>query len=129
MSVSNALEGAVAGLQVVSSTGQPGEDANIYVRGIGSLSASNAALIVVDGVPFNGRLSDINPNDIESITVSKDAVSNSLYGSRIMSVLIIPNGAKVKNTIIRRIRVSLSSLKRPKETSQEVRLTGFTPSC
>lgn len=129
MSVSNALEGAVAGLQVVSSTGQPGEDANIYVRGIGSLSAGNAALIVVDGVPFNGRLSDINPNDIESITVSKDAVSNSLYGSRIMSVLIIPNGAKVKNTIIRRIRVSLSSLKRPKETSQEVRLTGFTPSC
>lgn len=82
VSVSNALEGAVAGLQVVSSTGQPGEDANIYVRGIGSLSASNAALIVVDGVPFNGRLSDINPNDIESITVSKDAVSNSLYGSR-----------------------------------------------
>ena len=129
MSVSNALERAVAGLQVVSSTGQPGEDANIYVRGIGSLSAGNAALIVVDGVPFNGRLSDINPNDIESITVSKDAVSNSLYGSRIMSVLIIPNGAKVKNTIIRRIRVSLSSLKRPKETSQEVWLTGFTPSC
>lgn len=81
-SVTNALEGAVAGLQVISSTGQPGTDANIYVRGIGSLSASNAALIVVDGVPFNGKLSDINPNDIESITVSKDAVSNSLYGSR-----------------------------------------------
>lgn len=81
-SVSNALEGAVAGLQVVSSTGQPGTDASIYVRGIGSLSASNTALIVVDGVPFNGRLSDINPTDIESITVSKDAVSNSLYGSR-----------------------------------------------
>ena len=81
-SVSSALEGAVAGLQIVSSSGQPGEDAKIMVRGVGSLSASNDALIVVDGVPFNGKLSDINPADIASINVSKDAVSNSLYGSR-----------------------------------------------
>lgn len=81
-SVSNALEGAVAGLQIVNASGQPGEDANIVVRGIGSLSASNNALIVVDGVPFNGKISDINPADIASISVSKDAVSNSLYGSR-----------------------------------------------
>ena len=81
-SVSSALEGAVAGLQVVSSTGQPGADSSIVLRGIGSLSGGNTALIVVDGVPFNGRLSDINPADIQSITVSKDAVSNSLYGSR-----------------------------------------------
>lgn len=81
-SVSNALEGTVAGLQIVSSSGQPGADANIVVRGIGSLSASNTALIVVDGVPYNGKLSDINPSDIASISVSKDAVSNSLYGSR-----------------------------------------------
>ena len=81
-SVSNALEGAVAGLQVVSSSGQPGQDANIVLRGIGSISASNNALIVVDGVPFNGKLSDINPTDIASLNVSKDAVSNSLYGSR-----------------------------------------------
>ena len=65
-SVSNALEGAVAGLQVVSSSGQPGQDANIVLRGIGSISASNNALIVVDGVPFNGKLSDINPTDIAS---------------------------------------------------------------
>lgn len=81
-SVSNALEGAVAGLQIVNASGQPGEDANIVVRGVGSLSASNNALIVVDGVPFNGKLSDINPSDIASVSVSKDAVSNSLYGSR-----------------------------------------------
>ena len=81
-SVSGALEGAVAGLQVFSSSGQPGADSNIVLRGIGSISGGNSALIVVDGVPFNGRLSDINPADIQSITVSKDAVSNSLYGSR-----------------------------------------------
>ena len=66
-SVSSALEGAVAGVQVLSGSGQPGSDAAIYVRGIGSMSASNAALIVVDGVPFNGKLSDINPQDIQSI--------------------------------------------------------------
>ena len=88
-SVSNALEGAVAGLQVISSSGQPGDDANIVVRGIGSLSASNSALIVVDGTPFNGKLSDLNPADIESISVSKDAVSNSLYGSRAASGVVM----------------------------------------
>ena len=81
-SVSSALEGAVAGLQVVSTTGQPGSDSSIVLRGLGSISGGQTALIVVDGVPFNGRLSDINPADIQSITVSKDAVSNSLYGSR-----------------------------------------------
>ena len=81
-SVSAALEGAVAGLQVFTASGQPGSDSSILLRGIGSLSAGNGALIVVDGVPFNGSLSDLNPADIQSITVSKDAVSNSLYGSR-----------------------------------------------
>ena len=88
-SVTNALEGTVAGLQIVSSTGQPGSDAAIVVRGIGSLSAGNAALIVVDGVPYNGKLSEINPADIESISVSKDAVSNSLYGSRAASGVVM----------------------------------------
>ena len=101
-SVSNALEGAVAGLQVVSSSGQPGQDANIVLRGIGSISASNNALIVVDGVPFNGKLSDINPTDIASVNVSKDAVSNSLYGSRAAFgvVLIQTKGAKAGKTNI-----------------------------
>lgn len=101
-SVSNALEGAVAGLQVVSSSGQPGKDADIVIRGVGSLSASNKALIVVDGVPFNGNLSDINPADIESITVSKDAVSNSLYGSRAANGVVMvttKTGRKDKMTV------------------------------
>lgn len=88
-SVSKALEGAVAGLQVLSSTGQPGSDASIVIRGIGSLSGSNTALIVVDGVPFNGSLSDINSADIESMSVSKDAVSNSLYGSRAANGVVL----------------------------------------
>ena len=101
-SVSSALEGAVAGVQVLSGSGQPGSDASIYVRGIGSMSASNAALIVVDGVPFNGKLSDINPQDIQSISVSKDAVSNSLYGSRAAGGVVMvttKSGSKEKVAI------------------------------
>ncbi|MBQ9660351.1 MAG: SusC/RagA family TonB-linked outer membrane protein [Bacteroidales bacterium] len=101
-SVTSALEGAVAGLQVITSTGQPGSDASIYVRGIGSLSASNAALVVLDGVPYNGSISNINPQDIESITVSKDAVSNSLYGSRAAGGVVMittKSGAKTRTNI------------------------------
>ena len=101
-SVTSSLEGAVAGLQVITTSGQPGDDANIYVRGIGSLSASNAALVVVDGVPYNGSISNINPQDIESISVSKDAVSNSLYGSRAAGGVVMittKSGAKTNSNI------------------------------
>ena len=80
--VSKMLEGAVPGVQLTTATNQPGTDAAIYVRGVGSLNAGNGALIVLDGSPYQGSLSDINPADIESISVSKDATANSLYGSR-----------------------------------------------
>ena len=81
-SVSNALEGAVPGIQSYSTTGEPGTDAAIYIRGIGSINGNQAALIVVDGVPYSSALSSINPLDIESVVVSKDAAANALYGSR-----------------------------------------------
>lgn len=79
--VSSALEGNISGVQVTSAAGQPGSDAAIRLRGVGSYLASNAPLIVVDGAPYNGRLSDINPSDIESVTVLKDGASTALYGS------------------------------------------------
>lgn len=81
-SVTKALEGTVAGIQVTASSNQPGKDAKISIRGIGSLYSGTSALIVLDGTPYNGSLSDINPADIESMSISKDATSNSLYGSR-----------------------------------------------
>ncbi len=113
VSVSDALEGAVAGLQVLSSTGQPGEDASIIIRGISSLSASNSALIVVDGSPYNGYLSDINPADIESITVSKDAVSNSLYGARASGgVVMVTTKTGKKDNINIRFNANLGSVQR-----------------
>jgi TonB-linked SusC/RagA family outer membrane protein len=80
--VSKALEGAVAGVQTSSSSGQPGASANIRVRGIGSISASSNPLIVVDGVPYEGSLNSIAPQDIESFNVLKDAAATSMYGAR-----------------------------------------------
>ena len=79
--VSSALEGNLSGVQVSSSTGQPGDDASIRIRGFSSINQSSAPLYVLDGTVFNGRLSDLNPADIESMTVLKDAASTSLYGA------------------------------------------------
>ncbi|WP_176719399.1 carboxypeptidase-like regulatory domain-containing protein [Rhodohalobacter halophilus] len=75
------VEGAAPGVLISPGSGQPGSSPNIRVRGIGSVGTSNAPLIVVDGAIFSGQLSSINPNDIESLTVLKDAASTSLYGS------------------------------------------------
>lgn len=80
--VSKALEGTVAGVQSTSGSGQPGEGASMIIRGFGSISAANTPLYVIDGVPFDGALNTFNPNDIESVTVLKDASAGALYGSR-----------------------------------------------
>ena len=80
-SVSRALEGTVSGVQASAASGQPGTDAEIRIRGIGSINASSAPLYVVDGVPFDGSVNSINPDDIASMTVLKDAASAALYGS------------------------------------------------
>jgi len=80
--LTNALAGQVAGVQVTSNNGQPGSSATVRIRGIGSMSASNSPLYVVDGVPYDGAISAINPQDIESMTVLKDAAANAIYGSR-----------------------------------------------
>ena len=80
--LSKALEGAVAGVQIASASGTPGSGASIIVRGIGSISSSQSPLIVVDGVPYEGSLNSISSQDIESMTVLKDAAANSMYGAR-----------------------------------------------
>ena len=80
--VTNALAGQVAGVQLVSSSGAPGSNASIRVRGISSINAGLEPLIIVDGAPFDGDMNNIAPSDIESMTVLKDAASNALYGAR-----------------------------------------------
>lgn len=77
-----ALAGRVAGLQLNNASSQMGESPSITIRGVGSISSDTEPLIVVDGMPYDGSLNLINPTDIESITVLKDASSNALYGAR-----------------------------------------------
>lgn len=80
--VTSALAGAVAGVQVLNNNGQPGEASKLRIRGVGSINSGTDPLYVVDGVPFDGDLSSINPSDIKSVTVLKDAASTALYGAR-----------------------------------------------
>ena len=87
--VTKALEGMVAGITTTSGSGQPGDGASIQIRGTGSINASSAPLYVVDGIPFSGTIASINPNDIESLTVLKDASAAALYGSRAANGVIM----------------------------------------
>ena len=80
--VTNALSGTIAGVQTLSSNGQPGTSSTVRIRGIGSLYASNTPLYVVDGIPFDGDISSINTADIENMSVLKDAAAAALYGAR-----------------------------------------------
>ena len=79
--ITQALAGAVSGVQIQNANGQPGVSATIRVRGVGSLNANASPLILVDGMPISD-LSSVNTDDIESLTVLKDAASTSLYGAR-----------------------------------------------
>ena len=80
--VTKALDGQVAGVTVTSGSGQPGSGSSMVIRGFGSINASNSPLYVVDGIPYDGSISSINPSDIEQITVLKDASASALYGAR-----------------------------------------------
>ncbi len=104
VSFEKALSGKVAGLQITTTSGQSGSTSSIRIRGIGSMNASNEPLYVIDGVPVssgntgqmsgylntsNNVMSTLNPNDIESLTVLKDAAASSLYGSRAANGVIM----------------------------------------
>lgn len=81
--VTSALAGAAPGVQVISPSGDPASsETTIRIRGIGSMSASNSPLYIVDGMPYDGSISDINPNDVESMSVLKDAAASAIYGAR-----------------------------------------------
>ncbi|MBQ3857145.1 MAG: SusC/RagA family TonB-linked outer membrane protein [Prevotella sp.] len=95
-SVTGALEGSAPGIQVNSTYGEPGAAPKISIRGIGTLTKydaegndASAPLFVVDGVAYNGNIADINPNDIASMSVLKDAASAALYGNRAANGVII----------------------------------------
>lgn len=95
-SVSAVLEGSAPGIRVNNSYGEPGNDADIRIRGFGSINGTNAPLYVIDGVVYGGNISDLNPQDIESISVLKDASSAALYGNRASNGVILITTKKGK---------------------------------
>jgi TonB-linked SusC/RagA family outer membrane protein len=94
--ITQALAGAAPGISATSGNGQPGSSAALRIRGFGSVNASASPLIVVDGFPYGGYIGDINTNDIESITLLKDASSTALYGSRAANGVVMITTKKGK---------------------------------
>ncbi|MCU4157813.1 SusC/RagA family TonB-linked outer membrane protein [Carboxylicivirga sp. A043] len=104
-----AIEGNATGVQVMSASGQPGSSPAIIIRGVGTLNGSTAPLYIVDGAQYEGGLSNINPEDIESMTILKDANSTALYGSRAANgVVVITTKSGKKRDGGLRVNVSAS---------------------
>lgn len=97
--VTNALAGNIAGVTATKANGQPGTSSTIRIRGFGSINASMAPLYVVDGMPYDGDISAIDPQDIEQISVQKDAAATALYGARgANGVIMIKTKSGQRNT-------------------------------
>jgi TonB-linked SusC/RagA family outer membrane protein len=111
------LQGRVPGMSVISSSGQPGQAASVVIRGIGSVNGSSTPLYVLDGIPIEGTyFQTINPQDIESATVLKDASAKALYGSRGSNgviVLTTKKGKQGKVAVQYNSQYGLSKLSRP----------------
>jgi TonB-linked SusC/RagA family outer membrane protein len=80
--VLQSIQGTTPGVNIVSNSSKPGSSPAFYLRGLKSISASNAPLIVLDGIPFSGSYNDINPNDIAAIDMLKDVSASAIYGAR-----------------------------------------------
>ena len=114
--VSQALRGEVAGVNVITGSGAPGSDATIRIRGFGSINGNRDPLYVVDGAPFTSDISAINPADIESMTVLKDAAATSIYGSRGANgvILITTKQGKIGKSVVSvDVRTSINKLMLP----------------
>lgn len=106
-SFTKALEGLVPGLVATNGGGQPGTNAGVQIRGVGSVNASSSPLYVLDGVPYSGSNVSLSTDDIESVTVLKDASATALYGSRAANGVIMiqtKKGRSQKTKITANIR-------------------------
>ncbi|HEX6847491.1 MAG TPA: SusC/RagA family TonB-linked outer membrane protein [Chitinophagaceae bacterium] len=122
-SFDQALQGRAAGLQINSGSGQPGANAQVWIRGVQSVTAAFAQpLYVVDGVPLAaGSFQTLNPNDFESITVLKDASAASLYGSRAGTGVIVITTKKGKRGATNiQYRTQLGFTERPQATNFDI---------
>ena len=95
-SVTSVLNGLVPGVQIIDGIGQPGMEAEVRIRGYSSVNGSNKPLFVVDGMPYTGWMTDLNPADIESVSILKDAASCALYGSRASNGVVLITTKKAK---------------------------------
>lgn len=101
-SIVSAIAGTTSGVTTTAGSGQPGASPNIRIRGFGSISSGSDPLYVVDGIPYTASIANLNPNDIEKITILKDAASTALYGSRAANGVVMvttKKGAKGTNNI------------------------------
>ncbi|XHP74625.1 TonB-dependent receptor P26 [Arenibacter antarcticus] len=95
--ISQALTGESAGVRVINTSGQPGEAATIRIRGFGSVNGNRDPLYVVDGVPFSGNINALNPSDIASTTILKDASATAIFGARGANGVVVINTKKGRN--------------------------------
>lgn len=111
--ISTVIEGSSPGVIVAAPSGQPGSGQSIRVRGFGSYGSSNDVLYVVDGIPINGDISNLNPSDIESVNILKDAGSTALYGNKAANgvVLVTTKSGKSKDGELK-VSVSTSTINR-----------------
>ncbi len=125
----NTLNGTTPGLRMTATGGQPGEDAKITIRGVGSINGSNEPLIVMDGMIYEGSMSNIPSSDIESITVLKDAASTALYGARAANgvIMITTKGGKGEKPIIN-VKVSHGWVSREQKDYQVMDVKGYMES-
>ena len=110
--VTKALDGLAPGVQVTSGSGQPGSGTTVAIRGFGSINASSTPLYVVDGIPYDGVISAINPDDIASISILKDASASVLYGARGANGVVLINtkkGNRNETNVELKINVGVSS--------------------
>ena len=115
--VAQALIGEVSGVSVTRTNGRPGSSATIRIRGFSSIEGNSAPLYVVDGVPFSGDINAINPNDIESTTILKDASATAIYGARGANGVVLlttRKGTSGKNTVEFDFQSSVSSRTLPR---------------
>lgn len=87
--ITSALEGASPGVQVFTTSGQPGASATVQIRGIGSVNSNTSPLYVIDGIPYNSLLSSFNMADVETLSVLKDASATALYGARAANGVVL----------------------------------------
>lgn len=103
--VTAALAGTTPGVQIISSSGDPAAGGGtVRIRGIGSMSASNAPLYIVDGMPYDGSIADINPADVESMSILKDASASAIYGARGANGVVLITTKRASGTSDSKIR-------------------------